>query len=42
MLGADSKRKNLAVPIGTEGINLYKQMVEKIETAQGLKAVGFR
>jgi hypothetical protein len=35
LYGADSKRKNLAVPIGTEGINLSKQMVEKIETAQG-------
>ena len=35
LYGADSKRKNLAVPIGTEGINLSKQMVEKIETEQG-------
>jgi transposase len=35
LYGADSKRKHLAVPIGTEGINLSKQMVEKIETEQG-------
>jgi transposase len=35
LYGADSKRKNLAVPIGTEGINLSKQMVEKIETEPG-------
>ncbi len=35
LYGADSQRKNLAVPIGTEGINLSKQMVEKIETEQG-------
>jgi hypothetical protein len=31
----DSKRKHLAVPIGTEGINLSKQMVKKIETEAG-------
>ncbi len=35
LYGADSRRKNLAVPIGTDGINLSKQMVEKIETEQG-------
>ena len=35
LYGMDSKRKHLAVPIGTEGINLSKQMVEKIETAEG-------
>jgi Transposase DDE domain len=35
LYGVDSKRKHLAVPIGTEGINLLKQMVEKIETEQG-------
>ena len=35
LYGADSKRKNLAVPIGTEGINLSKQMVEKIESEPG-------
>lgn len=33
----DAKRKHLAVPIGTEGVNLSKQMVEKIETEQGRK-----
>jgi transposase len=35
LYGTDSKRKHLAVPIGTEGINLSKQMVEKIETEEG-------
>ncbi len=35
LYGTDAKRKHLAVPIGTEGINLSKQMVEKIETAEG-------
>jgi Transposase DDE domain len=33
--GTDSKRKHLAIPIGTEGINLSKQMVKKIETEEG-------
>ena len=33
--GTTAKRKHLAVPIGTEGINLSKQMVEKIETESG-------
>jgi transposase len=37
LYGTDAKRKHLAVPIGTEGINLSKQMVEKIETEQGRK-----
>lgn len=32
LYGTDAKRKHVAVPIGTEGINLSKQMVEKIET----------
>ncbi len=35
LYGTEAKRKHLAVPIGTEGINLSKQMVEKIETEQG-------
>jgi len=35
LYGTDAKRKHLAVPIGTEGINLSKQMVEKIETEPG-------
>jgi hypothetical protein len=35
LYGTDAKRKHLAVPIGTEGINLPKQMVEKIETEPG-------
>ena len=35
LYGIDSKRKHLAVPIGTEGINLSKQMVKKIETEEG-------
>ena len=35
LYGTDAKRKHLAVPIGTEGINLSKQMVEKIETETG-------
>ncbi len=35
LYGADSKRKNLAVPLGTEGINLSKQMVEKIDSEPG-------
>ena len=35
LYGMDSKRKHLAVPIGTEGINLSKQMVKKIETEEG-------
>jgi transposase len=37
LYGTDAKRKHLAVPIGTEGVNLSKQMVEKIETEQGRK-----
>jgi transposase len=32
-----AKRKNLMVPTGTEGINLTKQMIEKIDTEQGRK-----
>jgi transposase len=35
LYGTDAKRKHLAVPIGTDGINLSKQMVEKIETEPG-------
>ncbi|MCK9377616.1 MAG: transposase [Syntrophobacterales bacterium] len=35
LYGTDAKHKHLAVPIGTEGINLSKQMVEKIETEPG-------
>jgi transposase/IS5 family transposase len=35
LYGTDAKRKHLAVPIGTEGMNLSKQMVEKIETELG-------
>jgi hypothetical protein len=35
LYGADYKHKNLAVPIGTEGINLSKRMLEKIETEEG-------
>jgi transposase len=35
LYGTAAKRKHLAVPIGTEGINLSKQMVEKIETEEG-------
>jgi len=35
LYGTEAKRKHLAVPIGTEGINLSKQMVEKIGTEQG-------
>ena len=35
--GTDAKRKHLSVPIGTKGINLSKQMVEKIENEQGRK-----
>jgi hypothetical protein len=35
LYGTDAKRKHLAVPIGTEGINLSKEMVEKIETEPG-------
>jgi len=34
-LGTDAKRKHLAVPIGTDGINLSKQMLEKIDTEPG-------
>jgi transposase len=35
LYGMDAKRKHLAVPMGTDGINLSKQMVEKIETEEG-------
>jgi transposase/IS5 family transposase len=35
LYGTDAKRKHLAVPSGTEGINLSKQMVEKIDTEPG-------
>ncbi len=37
LYGTGAKRKHLSVPIGTEGINLSKQMVERIETDQGRK-----
>jgi transposase/IS5 family transposase len=35
LYGMEARRKHLAVPIGTDGINLSKQMVEKIETEPG-------
>jgi hypothetical protein len=37
IIDTKGRRKNLIIPVGTEGINLTKQMAAKIDTEQGRK-----